>query len=118
MTMTVPIAGTIVRRVKRERPDIVLGWRDADSELLDLSGYTFSFSVALSAASASIFTKTTGITYEVDPEGIFNVRILFTTGELDALIASVPYNCQLDATSAARDRGFQDFILFFTPAHS
>jgi len=113
---TVPIAGTIVRRVKRERPDIILAWRDADGALLDLSGYTFTFSVATAANAPALITKTLGISYEVATD--HNVRITFTAHELDALAAGVPYNCQLDAVSSGVDRGFQDFVLLLTPAHS
>lgn len=116
--MNVATAGTIVRRVKRERPDIVLGWEDRKGELLDLTGYTFVLSVALSADGVAIFTKSSGISYEVDPDEEYNVRIVFAAHEIDALVANVPYNCQLDATSGSVDRGFQDFILLFTPAHS
>ena len=118
MSVKVPIAGTIIRRVKRERPDIVLAWEDMHGDLIDLSAYTFSFSVALSADGVSIITKTSGISYELDPDGEFNVRIVFSAHEIDALVANTPYNCQLDATSGSVDRGFQDFILLLTPQHS
>jgi hypothetical protein len=117
--MTIPIAGTIIRRVKRERPDITLGWRGADGQLLPSGDFgTFSFSVATSASAPAIFTKTSGISYDLDPDGEYNIRISFSPGEIDALLPNVPYNCQLDSTSSGSDRGFQDFILLLTPAHS
>lgn len=112
------VAGTIERRVKRERPDIVLAWTDRKGQLLDLTGYTFELSVALSSSSPALITKNSGIVYEVDPDGEYNVRITFAVGELDTLVPNVPYNCQLDGTSSGADRGFQDFILLFTPEHS
>jgi hypothetical protein len=115
---TVPIAGTVTRRVKRERPDITLGWRDDKGKLLNLAGYTFALTIATSPSGAKLVNKTAGIIYELDPDGEFNVRITFSAGEIDALVASVPYNCQLDATSSGVDRGFQDFTLILTPEHS
>lgn len=116
--MTTPIAGTVVRRVKRERPDITLGWRDGKGVLLNLSGYTFELDIALNDSGPSVLNKLVGITYELDPDGEFNVRITFSPNELNALVPNVPYNCQLDASSAGSDRGFQDFVLLFTPEHS
>lgn len=115
---TVPIAGTIIRRVKRERPDIEIEWRDGDGDLIDFSAYSFTFSVARSPGAAAIITKTSGISYVVDPDEEFNVLISFAPNEIDALVAGIPYNCQLDAMSAGTDRGFQDFILLLTPAHA
>lgn len=114
------IAGTIVRRVKRERPDITLGWRDDDGDLIDFSdaGYTFQLSVARSSGGAHELVKTSGIVY-VSGDTKRNVRITFAEGELDDLVANVPYNAQLDAIlDGAVDRGFQDFIILFTPEHS
>ena len=119
MTVCQPvIAGVVVRRIGRERPDLALAWYDSDGSLLDLSTYSFTLSIAESEDSPALLTKTTGISYVVADD--YNVQITFLAGELDATTfdVGVPYNCQLDAVSGSADRGFQDFIMIFTPEHS
>lgn len=117
--MKVEVCGTITRRVGRERPDITIGWRGDDGELLDFNalGATFQLKIAAEPNGTAILTKTSGISV-ITGDTAANVRISFSQGELDPFTAGRPYWCQLDSIEGGPDRGFQDFLMLFTPAET
>lgn len=103
----------IVRRVSHELPDIAIDWYDDTGTLIDLSGYTFSLKIGTTASGAAVLTKTTGFTgASTSP----NLTVTFAAAELDDLVASTSYICQLSAITSSKQRGFPDFTLFLTPA--
>lgn len=106
----------ITRRVSHELPDVGFDWRDDQGALINFSsGYTFSLKIGADPAAAATVTKTTGFTGAATSP---NLTISFAAAELDSLVASVAYTCQLSATTASKQRGFPDFTLWLTPAMS
>lgn len=84
-----------------ERPALELTLYDDDGTLIDFStGYTFSFKIGTSGATAAL-TKTSGITGAATAP---NVTVTWSAGELNLTPGN--YRWQLTCTTSALDRVF------------
>lgn len=92
--------------VGAELPDVGITWYATDGTVIDFaSGWTFQVKIGVKG-SAALLTKTAGI---VGAATAPNITIVWTAGELDAIPSGV-YTLQVRATSASKDRIFQDLI--------
>lgn len=97
-----------------ERPDLKFWLQDDAGALVDLSAHTLQFKLGRPGAAA-VLTKTSGVTGAagsgVEPSGVPNLVVSFTSGELDAL-ATGSLIWQIKATLSGADRFWQgDFVL-------